>query len=221
MTSSAGPRSGTGTEPPFDPSSSAGALIVMGVVTAALWIIQIVNAARHYSLDRFGLRPRRIDGLWGILTQPLLHQSYGHLLSDTAPLVAIGWVLLLSGVRTWLTVTMLAVVVGGLATWVVAPAGVIVGSSGLVFGWLGYLIARAYFSRKLRWIVVAVVVLFFFGTLLTKLLPSYDSNVSWQSHACGFGAGSLAGAILHPRRRTVGKTRAGGGPRPPVAPTPG
>lgn len=169
-------------------------------IAAVLWIIQIINAANDYSLDRFGLRPREVDGLWGIATEPFLHGSYHHLFSNTAPLVMVGWVLMLSGLRTWLTVTGIVIVIGGAATWLVAPTGLIVGASGLVFGWLGYLLARAYFSRKLRWIIVAVLVLFFFGTLLSSLLPSFDSNVSWQAHVCGFGAGILAGAVLHPRR---------------------
>jgi membrane associated rhomboid family serine protease len=195
---------GRSSEPPIDPTSWSGALIVMLGVAALLWVIQIVNAANDYSLDRFGLRPRRIDGLWGIATEPFLHGSYGHLFSNTLPLVGVGWVLLLSGVRTWLTVSGLVLVVGGAATWLVAPSGshgtdVIVGASGLIFGWLGYLIARAYFSRKLRWIVVAALVLLFFGTLLDGLFPS-DPRVSWQAHLCGFAAGILAGALLHPRR---------------------
>ncbi len=172
----------------------------MAIISSVFWVVQILNSVHHYSFDRFGLRPRRIDGLWGVLTQPFLHAGYGHLLSNTVPLLAIGWVLMLSGLRTWLSVTAIVVILGGLATWVVAPAGVIVGASGMIFGWLGYLIARAYFSRKIRWIVVAVLVLFFFGTLLSSVLPSFDSNVSWQSHACGFAAGIAAGALLHPRR---------------------
>ena len=177
-------------------------------VGALLWIIEAVNAANNYSLDRFGLRPRRIDGLWGVLTEPFLHASYHHLFSNTVPLIMVGWVLMLSGVRTWLIVTGIVIVLGGLATWLVAPSGIIVGASGLIFGWLGYLLARAYFSRKLRWIIVAVLVLFFFGTLLSNLLPSFDSQVSWQSHVCGFGAGIVAGAVLHPRRaRTPAQPR--------------
>lgn len=188
------------TEPPFEPNSWTVALIIMVSLAAVLWIIQFVNAANNYSLDRFGLRPRRIDGLWGVLTEPFLHASYGHLFSNTIPLIGIGWVLMLSGIRTWLMVSGLVLGLGGLATWLVAPAGLIVGASGLVFGWLGYLIARAYFSRKLRWILVAAIVLVFFGTLLNGLLPSYNSNVSWQAHLCGFAAGVVAGAALHPRR---------------------
>lgn len=188
------------TEPPFDPQSWSGALIVMAAVGALFWIVQIVNATDHYDLDRFGLKPREADGLWGLVTMPFLHASYGHLLSNTIPLVLVGWVLLLSGLRTWLTVTAIVVVGGGLLTWLVGPANsVIVGASGMIFGWLGYLLARAYFSRKLRWIVVAVLVLIFFGTLLFGMVPSFNSNASWQAHVCGFVAGIVAGALLHPR----------------------
>jgi membrane associated rhomboid family serine protease len=199
------------TEPPFDPQSWTGALIIMGAVGAVLWIVQIVNAADNYHLDRFGVRPREIDGLWGVVTMPFLHASYAHMFSNTVPLVLIGWVLLLSGLRTWVTVTALVVVGGGILTWLVAPGhSLIVGASGMIFGWLGYLLARAYFSRRLKWIVVAVLVLVFFGTLLFGLFPTLNSDVSWQAHVCGFVAGVGAGALLHPRggetrlpRRTV------------------
>jgi membrane associated rhomboid family serine protease len=190
-------------EPPFDPSSWSGALIVMGVVGAVLWIVQILNANHGYDYNRFGLKPREADGLWGVLAQPFLHESYRHLLSNTVPLLAIGWALLLSGVRAWLFVTAFVVVVGGLATWLVAPSDItIVGASGMIFGWLGYLLARAYFTRRLKWIFTAVALLLFFGTLLGSLLPTVDAKVSWQSHVCGFAAGVLVGWLLHPRRPT-------------------
>lgn len=188
-----------GREPPFDPNSWSGALIIMGVVAGLLWVLQFVNAADDYQLDRFGLQPRELDGLWGVVTMPFLHASYDHMLSNTIPLVAIGWILLLSGIRTWLTVTGIVVVVGGLLTWLVGPHGVIVGASGMIFGWLGYLLARAYFSRKLKWIFTAIVVLVFFGSLLFSLFPTLHSGVSWQAHLCGFLAGVGAGALLHPR----------------------
>jgi membrane associated rhomboid family serine protease len=193
-------------EPPFTPSSWGGALIVMGLVAALLWVIQALNAADDYALDRFGLMPRTVNGLWGVVTEPFLHASFSHMFSNTTPLILIGWVLLLSGVRTWLTVTAIVVVAGGVLTWLVGPSNtVIVGASGMIFGWLGYLLARAWFSRQLKWIVVAVIVLFFFGTLLFGLFPTLHSNVSWQAHVCGFIAGVGAGAALHPRR---GETRA-------------
>jgi membrane associated rhomboid family serine protease len=189
----------TTTEPPFDPSSWTGALLIMAGVTAGLWVIQIANAEHDYSFNRFGLKPREVDGLWGVLTQPFLHEGYRQMLSATVPLLAIGWALLLSGIRVWTFVTAFVVVVGGLAAWLVGPSGTtIVGASSMVFGWLGYLIARAYFSRRFKWIVIAAALLIFFGTWLGGLVP--HAGASWQAHLCGFLAGVLVGWLLHPRR---------------------
>jgi membrane associated rhomboid family serine protease len=172
----------------------------MAALTAVLWIVEIANAADHYRFDRFGLVPRTAGGLWGVLTEPFLHASYGHLAGNTLPFVLIGWVVMLAGIGVFATVSAVVLVAGGLLTWLVGPSNtVIVGASGLVFGWLGYLIARAVFSRRLKWIGVAIAVLFFFGTLLVGLFPSLNSNVSWQAHVCGFVAGIGAGALLHPR----------------------
>lgn len=188
------------TEPPLDPSSWSGALVLMLGFAAVLWIVEIINAQDGYGLDRFGIVPRTVHGLWGVLTMPFLHASVGHMASNTVPVVLIGWVVMLSGLRTWLIVTAGVVVLGGLLTWAIAPSNtVVVGASGLVFGWLAYLLARAVFSRKLRWILVAVAVLFFFGTLLFSLFPSLNSNVSWQAHVAGFAAGIAVAFVLHPR----------------------
>jgi membrane associated rhomboid family serine protease len=172
----------------------------MTAFAALLWVVQLLNAEDDYRLDRFGVRPREVAGLWGVVTMPFLHSSYRHLLSNTVPVILVGWVVLLAGLYIWSVVTALVVVGGGLLTWLAGPGdSLIVGASGLVFGWLGYLLARAYFSRRLRWIAVAVLVLVFFGTLLFGLFPTLNSDVSWQAHACGFAAGVGAGALLHPR----------------------
>jgi membrane associated rhomboid family serine protease len=187
-------------EPRLEPNNWGGALVVILAFAAVLWGVQIINAAQRYSLNRFGLIPHEAGGLWGVVTEPFLHASYAHLFSNTLPLLAIGWVVLLAGLRIWLIVTGIVVIVGGLLTWLVGPSHtVIVGASGLVFGWLGYLLGRAIFARKMMWIIIAVVVLIFFGSLLYELFPSANSDVSWQAHVCGFVAGVGAAALLHTR----------------------
>lgn len=209
----------------FDPTSWSGAFLLMCAATAVLWVVQLVNAADHYRLNRFGMRPRAVRGLWGIVTQPFLHASYSDLLSNTAPVLVLGAVVMLAGWRTWLAVTAISVVLGGAVTWLVAPSGLILGASAVVFGWLGYLIARAWFSRKLRWILTAAAVLLLFGTLLGRLLPTFHSTQTWQAHACGFGAGIVAGAALHAgewrrrraRRASRRRASANRAPGPPVS----
>ncbi len=186
--------------PRIDPRSWSGALIAMCAFAALLWVIEIIDALDDYRLNRFGIRPRELSGLWGVLAAPFLHADYAHMASNTLPVILIGWVVMLSGLRTWAIVSGIIIVLGGLLTWLVGPSHtVIIGVSGLVFGWLGYLLARALFSRRLKWILVAIAVLFFFGTLLFGLFPTLNSDVSWQAHVCGFAAGVVAGGLLHPR----------------------
>jgi membrane associated rhomboid family serine protease len=194
-----------GTEPSFEPASWGGAFAFMVFCAGALWAVQLANALDSHALDRFGLRPREVGGLWGILTAPFLHDSAWQLLSSTGPFVLIGWVVLLSGLRNWLVVTGLVIVLGGTATWLVAPHGLVLGCSGLVFGWMGYLLARAYFSRRVAWILAAVAVAFFFSGLFAGLLPSINSESSWPPHVCSFAAGVVAGWLLHPRGVRAGK----------------
>lgn len=195
------------------------AMTVMAVLLGVLWIVEIVNALDHYGLNRFGLRPREAHGLLGILAMPFLHVSALHLLANSGPFLLIGWVVMLGGPRLFTVVSLIVVALGGLIGWAIAPAGIVVGCSGVVFGWLGYLIARAVFSRRLVWILVAVVVSALFVGMFGSLLPQMNtgssiSTVSWQAHVGGFVAGLLAGWLLHPRKSKAAtlRFRASSGP---------
>ena len=179
-----------------DPATWTGALVVMTALAAVLWIVQAINSVHR--LTQYGLQPRHVSGLRGVITEPFLHGDWQHIASNTVPLIFIGWVVLLAGVRTWVLVTAVVVLGGGLATWVVAPGNqIIVGASGMIFGWLGYLLARAIFSREIRWIIVGAIVFVFFGSLLYGLSPSLREGISWQAHLCGLLAGVLAAALVH------------------------
>ena len=84
-----------------EPRSWGGALAFMVSCVGVLWAVEIANAIDGYGLNRFGLRPRELAGLWGILTAPFLHASAWQLLSSTGPFVLIGWVLLFSIAASW------------------------------------------------------------------------------------------------------------------------
>jgi membrane associated rhomboid family serine protease len=186
----------------LDAHSWVGAIVLMSIFAGLLWLVEVVNVSESYGLNRFGVRPREAAGLWGILTQPFLHKSVEHVASNTLPVILIGWVVMLAGLRSWAIVTAGIVLVGGLLTWLIGPGGtVIVGAGSLVFGWMGYLLARALFSRRIKWILVAAAVLFFYGTLLAGLFPSLHSHTSWQANLAGFLAGVVIGGVLHPRGR--------------------
>lgn len=185
----------------------AGAMLCVTLATTVLWIIQIVNAVDNHGLNRYGLRPRTVNGLDGVVTMPFLHANAGHLLANTFPFLIIGTMVLVGNLRQFLLTTAIVVVGGGVLTWLIGPSGTVVGASGLIFGWLGYLLARAYFARRVSWILGAAFALFMFGGLFSGLVPTVHSEVAWQAHVAGFLAGAGAGWLLHPRKGTTRNLR--------------
>jgi membrane associated rhomboid family serine protease len=176
-------------------------LQLVGLMIALLWVIEVINTLDSNRLDSDGIYGRSFDRLWGILTSPLIHASFAHLLSNTIPLAFTGVIIALRGARRVAAVTALVVLVGGLGTWLIGPAHAsTIGASGVVFGYSAYLIARGVFSRRLVELITgAVVAVVLGGALMTSLLPRY--GVSWQAHLCGGLAGLLAAWLMGDRRR--------------------
>ncbi|MDP5227971.1 MULTISPECIES: rhomboid family intramembrane serine protease [Arthrobacter] len=166
---------------------------------AVLWAVEIVNTVLGNRLNSFGVRPWRLDGLAGLLFAPLLHNGWGHLISNTGPLLVLGFMILLSGVATWVRVTALVWVSGGIGAWLFGfPGSVHVGASGLVFGWIVYLVLRGVYARKPLQIGVGLLVLLAYGAVLWGVLPG-RIGISWQMHLFGALGGGVA-AWLEGRR---------------------
>jgi len=172
-------------------------LQLLGGFIFTLWILELVDTLLlHGRLNRFGIRPRRWIGLRGILFAPLLHGNLGHLAANTIPLVVLGWLIMLNGVNTFLTVTAIAWVISGLGTWLLGGRNTNhIGASGLVFGYFGYLLLRGYFEQSFSAIAIAVLVGLLYGSMIWGLLPIHQGK-SWQSHLFGFIGGGVAARYL-------------------------
>ena len=174
--------------------------ILFGLVTL-FWILELVDLlVLRRSLDTWGIRPRTVDGLWGILFAPFLHGGLGHLIANTLPFLTLGWLVMLRRTSDFFVVTFVAMLVGGLGAWLLGGRNTIhIGASGIIFGYLGYLLLRGYFERSVVSILVSVVVGIFYGGALWGLLPS-GPGISWQGHLFGF-LGGVGAARLMGRRR--------------------
>jgi membrane associated rhomboid family serine protease len=158
-----------------------------------LYLVQFVNVvAFQGTLARYGVRPRTLDGLSGVLWSPLLHGSWAHLAANTVPVLLFGFLAMAGGMRQWVAVTVTIWLVSGLGVWLTAdPDSTTVGASGLAFGWLAFLLVRGLFNRSIKQIAVAAVLFFFWGGVLWGVLPG-NPMVSWQGHMFGALAGVLA-----------------------------
>ena len=166
------------------------------VLVGLMWLSEIVDTALHGRLDRYGIIAREPDGLFGIVTAPFLHLGFGHLISNTLPLVTLGAIIAVSGALRLFSVTAIVTTVGGLGTWLISPPHTItIGASGLVFGYAAYLVARGIFNRRIGQIAIGVIVILVWGSaLLGGLLP--QDGISWQGHLFGGIAGILSAWIL-------------------------
>lgn len=161
-----------------------------------LWILEILDLLLRGALDRLGIRPRQLVGLPGILLAPLLHGNLGHLAANTGPLAILGTLILLDGQSSWLVVTATAWLVSGLGVWLLGrPRTNHLGASGVVFGYLGFLLLRGYFVQSPTAVGIALLVGFLYGGVLWGLLPLRQGR-SWTGHAFGFLGGAIAARYL-------------------------
>jgi membrane associated rhomboid family serine protease len=173
------------------------AAIVIAAFTAVLYLVQLLNSGIfHYSLDNDGIRPRSLAGLAAIIWAPLLHVSWAHLIGNTVPVLVFGFLAMAAGIGPWITTTAVIWVVSGLGVWLISPGtGVTVGASGVAFGWLMFLLVRGIFNRSVGQILVALVLLFYWGSVLWGLLPG-RADISWQGHLFGALAGVLCAWLV-------------------------
>ncbi len=171
-------------------------ILILGTFVAAIWSLEGLDWISGGRLDQFGIIPRQLIGLRGIVAAPLLHGDFAHVAANTVPFIVLGWFVLMRGTRTFATVVLAVLFIGGLGTWLIAPANSIhIGASGLIFGFFGYLLFRGYFERSWQSIAWSVVVLILYGGMLLSLLPTAPA-VSWQMHLFGFLGGGFAAYML-------------------------
>lgn len=175
---------------------AAGGFEVLALLIGAMWASEIVDTMLNNQLDQYGIIARELRGLPGIVLAPFLHLGFGHLIANTIPLAMLGALIAFGGARRLFSVTVIVVLLGGFGTWLLSPPNsVTIGASGLVFGYAGYLVSRALFTRRFGQFVLGVaVVLIWGGALLSGLVP--QEGVSWQGHLCGGIAGIVAAAML-------------------------
>ncbi len=159
-------------------------LILVGLI----WSVEVVNLILGHRLVSLGIMPRSFTGLIGIPLAPMLHAGIWHAVSNTVPLFVLGALTLAGGKRRFWETTVNVTLLSGVLVWIFAREAYHVGASGLVFGYFGVILARAYIERSITTIAIAIVTVMAYGGLLWGILP-LRSHVSFESHLFGLIAG--------------------------------
>ena len=170
---------------------------------AVLVLVHAVNVLSGMWFTQFGVIPRTVVGLRGILFSPLLHGNWAHLAANAAPLgVMLGLLALARGSALWPGTGALWLG-SGVAVWLVGrPGSIQIGASGLIYGLAAFLVTTARLQRDFKSAVAALVMIFLYGSIAWGLLPN-RLGVSWEGHLAGAVAGILVGMYGTVRRRRI------------------
>ncbi|MET1075837.1 MAG: rhomboid family intramembrane serine protease [Umezawaea sp.] len=172
------------------PQPLLSAAVVAGFV-GLLFVIEAVDTALGHTLDDDGVIPRDFSQWDNLIWYPLLHGGWSHLTGNAVPLLILGFLATSGGLKQFSQVTAVIWLTSGLGIWVVGSPASHIGASGLIFGYLAFLLVRGIFARSPLQILVAVAVFTAYGWALWGVLPG-QPGVSWEGHLFGALGGILA-----------------------------
>ncbi|MFP3637703.1 rhomboid family intramembrane serine protease [Paraburkholderia sp. SIMBA_054] len=178
---------------------------ILACIVGSMWAVWAVSAALPFlHLTQYGVVPRSARGLIGIFLAPWLHVSLAHILANTGALLILGWLCMWPTIRDFYRATVAGMLGAGAAAWLLgAPHSVHIGASGLVFGYIAFLIARGWYTHSPLSIVVALLVALSYGaSMLLGVLP-LTPGISCQSHLGGAIGGFFASRLTAARTRST------------------
>lgn len=178
---------------------------VLGGALVAMWVVFIATWMSGGALLSLGIIPRTAIGLRGILFAPFLHANINHLLANSIPFVILGWLVMLRDSRHFLPVTAVAMLASGSVAWLFgAPGSVHIGASGVVFGYLGFLMLSGWYARSIGSILLSIIVTVLWGGLIMGVMPG-NAGISWQAHLGGFLGGVITAREFRTRRPSASR----------------
>jgi membrane associated rhomboid family serine protease len=184
-----------------DRAKTAAKLMVGWV--ALLWLLEVVDVASGHALDGLGITPRTPSELVDVVPAAFIHFGFAHVAANSVPLLVMGFLAALGGLRRFVVLSLVIIVADGLGVWLIAPAHTnTAGASGLIFGLFGYLLVSGFVERRPWGVLAGLLVGAVWGSSIVAGLAPTQTGVSWQAHLVGLFAGVAAAFVF---RRRAGR----------------
>jgi membrane associated rhomboid family serine protease len=166
------------------PNSTGMALETSAIIVLVMFAMFYIDVFMGGRLNFFGIFPRTLWGLLGIVFSPLLHYSLAHLTANAASLFVLLFILFshrdYKGDQTLIWIWVLS----GLGTWIIGRKAVHIGASSIIYGLVVYMIAAAFWLRTWTTAFTGVLILIFYGGIVYGMLPQ-PGIISWEGHLSG------------------------------------
>jgi membrane associated rhomboid family serine protease len=156
-----------------------------------IWSVKLIEIILKLDFTFLGIFPLKVKGLIGILTAPLIHSDFEHLVANSIPILILGSGLFYFYNKVAYKVFFLSYLIANLWIWLGARQAYHIGASGLVYSFASFLFFSGIFSKNMRMVAISLLVVFLYGSMIWGVLP-IQPHVSWESHLMG----AIAGMIL-------------------------
>lgn len=156
-----------------------------------LWLVKLLEIAIDEQFVWLGIYPKHIKGLLGIITSPLVHSGWDHLLSNTAPVIILGTALFYFYREVAFKTYFLIYILTGIWVWFGGRESWHIGASGIIYGLASFLFFSGFIRKSAELMAISLVVVFLYGGLVWGLFPIVQ-NISWESHI----SGGMAGLVI-------------------------
>jgi len=170
--------------------------IAFSIITTMV-IVFLYDFYFHLELYKFGILPRHLSGLLGVLTSPFIHSTdnYSHILNNSIPMFVLTWLLFHTYRTVASKVFIFIYLFTGLVVWLLGRETYHIGMSGVIYGLTSFLIVSGFFRKNMRVAGISLLVIFLYGSIIWGVIP-LDPSISWEGHFFGFLSGMIMAGVF-------------------------
>jgi membrane associated rhomboid family serine protease len=171
-------------------------LVIPTIFLIIIWMIKICEVLLGIQLSDWGILPRNLIGLKGILTSPLIHADFKHLIANSTSFLVLSTALFFFYRKVALRIFILNYFMSGILLWLGGREVWHIGASGIIYGMAAFLMFSGIFRKDLRLLTISLIVVFLYGSFVWGLFP-IDPKISWEGHLMGTVSGTILSLIYY------------------------
>ena len=168
-----------------------------------IWLIFWIEFRFNVDLKSFGIQPRKIEGIYGIMLSPFLHLSLEHLINNSIPLFLLSSAIFFFYRTISWKIIFLGIFLSGLLTWIIGRDSTHIGASGLIYVLISFIFFKGIISKNFNLMALSLIVVFIYGGTIWYIFPIKE-NISWEGHLSGFIVGIIL-ALLFKKNIPINK----------------
>jgi membrane associated rhomboid family serine protease len=181
--------------PEEDKRTLARAIFIPLLLLILIWAVKGLEYLGEVAFDDYGIEPRKLHGLLGILFAPLLHANLNHLISNSIPLFILTLAIFYFYRSIALKILFYIWLIGGACVWIAASGNTHIGASGLVYGEAAFLFFSGIIRNNIKLLAISLLTTFLYGGMVWGIFPFVDKQISWESHLFGGCTGVILAVI--------------------------